>query len=312
MRSKLEMGNPAVSVAIGHVHHFAMGSWLPFFAYLVSVVGCVVGLACTLQARRAGDEDRPRLGWLVLAAVSIGGVGIWLMHFIAMLGFDTPGSPVRYDIGRTAISAVLSISAVFLGLLVFGVRTRFSLWRLLLGGLITGLAVNLMHYTGMWAVRVRGTITYDPAAVWLSIGIAVVAATAAFWFTVLIEHPGLRVLAGLVMGLAVTGMHYTGMAAVEVTMSDTAPAPEGAEVFTFLFPVFVLSVIALAVPIYAVLMASTWSESEEVAREVPRSSAAPSPLRDRPMAEPEMGPGLRGFGQLAARYSPGQEDDRRR
>src|SRR5688572_20518104 len=99
MRSKLEMGNPAVSVAIGHVHHFAMGSWLPFFAYVVSVVGSVVGLACTLQARRAGDEDRPRLGWLVLAAVSIGGVGIWLMHFIAMLGFDTPGSPVRYDIG---------------------------------------------------------------------------------------------------------------------------------------------------------------------------------------------------------------------
>jgi NO-binding membrane sensor protein with MHYT domain len=303
------MGNPAVSVAVGHVHHFAMGSWLPFFAYLVSVVGSVVGLACTLQARRAGDEDRPRYGWLLLAAVSIGGVGIWLMHFIAMLGFDTPGTPVRYDIGRTAVSAVLSISSVFLGLVVFGVRTRFSLWRLLLGGLITGLAVNLMHYTGMWAVRVQGTITYDPVAVWLSIGIAVVAATAAFWFTVLIEHPGLRVLAGLVMGLAVTGMHYTGMAAVQVNIDQAAPAPAGVEVFTFLFPVFVLSVIALAVPIYAVLMASTWSENDDVPRSAPRQ--APSPLRDRPVAEPELGQGLRGFGQLAARYSPRQEDERR-
>lgn len=279
-----------------------MGSWLPFFAYLVSVVGCVIGLACTLQARRAGDDGRPRYGWLILAAVSIGGVGIWLMHFIAMLGFDTPGSAVRYDIGRTAVSAVLSISAVFLGLVVFGVRTRFSLWRLVLAGLITGLAVNLMHYTGMWAVQIQGTITYDPVAVWLSIAIAIVAATVAFWFTVLIDHPGLRVVAGLVMGLAVTGMHYTGMAAVEVNLDESAPAPAGAEVFTFLFPVFVLSVIALAVPIYAVLMASTWSENEEVQRVVPRSSATPSPLRDRPMAEPELGQGLRGFGQLAARY----------
>ncbi|GAB1516110.1 MHYT domain-containing protein [Actinophytocola sp. KF-1] len=287
-----------------------MGSWLPFFAYGVSVVGSVVGLACTLQARYAGDAGRPRYGWLALAAVSIGGVGIWLMHFIAMLGFDTPGSPVRYDVGRTAISAVLSISAVFLGLLVFGVRTRFSLWRLLLGGLITGLAVNLMHYTGMWAVQVQGTITYDPVAVWLSIGIAIVAATAAFWFTVLIEHPGLRVLAGLVMGLAVTGMHYTGMAAVEVHLDGTAPAPTGTEVFTFLFPVFVLSVIALAVPIYAVLMAATWSENDDEPKPVPQA-AMPSPLRDRPMANPEVGPGLRGFGNLAARYSTRPDDDRR-
>jgi NO-binding membrane sensor protein with MHYT domain len=270
----------AAPVAVGHVHHFAMGSWLPFFAYVVSVVGSVVGLACTLQARYAGDAGRPRYGWLALAAVSIGGVGIWLMHFIAMLGFDTPGSPVRYDVGRTAVSAVLSISAVFLGLLVFGVRTRFSLWRLLLAGAITGLAVNLMHYTGMWAVQVQGTITYEPVAVWLSIGIAVVAATAAFWFTVLIEHPALRVLAGLVMGFAVTGMHYTGMAAVEVNLDDNAPAPSGTEVFTFLFPVFVLAVIALAVPIYAVLMASTWSEDDEAPDAVPLTAVSP-PLRDR-------------------------------
>lgn len=287
-----------------------MGSWLPFFAYVVSVVGSVVGLACTLQARNAGDDGRPRYGWLALAAVSIGGVGIWLMHFIAMLGFDTPGSPVRYDIGRTAISAVLSIGAVFVGLLVFGVRTKFSLWRLVLGGLITGLAVNLMHYTGMWALQVQGTITYDPAAVWLSVVIAIVAATAAFWFTAVVERPGLRVLAGLVMGLAVTGMHYTGMAAVEMHFDENAPAPAGVEVFTFLFPVFVLSVIALAIPIYAVLMASTWSENGDVPKSVPQ--ATPSPLRDRPMAQPEVGPGLRGFGHLASRYSTPPEDDGRR
>jgi NO-binding membrane sensor protein with MHYT domain len=246
---------------VDHVQHFAMGSWLVIFAYLTSVVGSIVGLACAMQARLAAGE-RARIGWLALAAVSIGGVAVWLMHFIAMLGFDTPGMPVRYDIGRTVLSALLSVSAVFLGLLVFGARARFSWPRLLVAGLITGLAVNLMHYTGMWALNIKGTIGYDTGLVLLSIAIAVVAATAAFWFTVVVDRLSLRIVAGLVMGLAVTGMHFVGMAAVRVTMDMDAPEPAGVEVFSFLFPIFVVAIIALAVPIYAVLMAATWSDTE--------------------------------------------------
>jgi len=283
-----------------------MGTWLLFFAYLVSVVGCVVGLACTLQARKV-DGGTPRIGWLAAAAVSIGGVGIWLMHFIAMLGFDTPGMPVRYDIGRTAISAALSIAAVFLGLVVFGVRDRYSPRRLLVGGLITGLAVNLMHYTGMWAVEVQGTITYNPGLVWLSIVIAIVAATAALWFTVLFDSIMLRLVAGLIMGIAVTGMHYTGMAAVRVNMDTNAPAPEGVEVFTFLFPVFVLAVIALAIPIYAVLMASTWSEADEVDEE-PVTPVPPRRAEHR-YSRQTTGAGVRGVQELVNRHA---EQERQR
>jgi NO-binding membrane sensor protein with MHYT domain len=287
--------------AAEHVHHFAMGTWLLFFAYLVSVVGCVIGLACTLQARSGAGGSR--LGWLAAAALSIGGVGIWLMHFIAMLGFDTPGMPVRYDIGRTAFSALLSIAAVFMGLVVFGVRTKFSLWRLLLGGLIMGLAVNLMHYTGMWAVEVQGTITYDPALVWLSIGIAVVAASVALWFTVLFDNVFARVGAGAVMGIAVTGMHYTGMAAMRVTVDPTAPAPGGVEVFTFLFPVFVLAVLALAVPIYAVLMASTWQENTQGPAPAEVAEPRPQPQRTPRHTTHAMGQGVRGVSELASRYT---------
>ncbi|HWC83165.1 MAG TPA: MHYT domain-containing protein [Pseudonocardiaceae bacterium] len=234
---------------------FAMGRWLLFLAYGTSVVGSTVGLACTLQARHA-STDRRRLGWLALAALSIGGVGIWLMHFIAMLGFATPGMPVRYDISRTVLSAVLAVVAVFAGLLVLGGRAKFAWWRLIVGGLITGIAVNVMHYTGMWAVRVRGTWTYNPALVALSVVIAVVAATVALWFSVSIAKPLYRFLAGLVMGVAVTGMHYTGMAAVELHLDMSAPDPAGVEVFSFLFPVFVLAAVALVVPVSAVLMAS--------------------------------------------------------
>jgi NO-binding membrane sensor protein with MHYT domain len=239
---------------------FAMGHWLVVLAYLTSVVGCALGLACTLQARST-DNARTRLIWLGLAALSIGGVGIWVMHFIAMLGFSTPGLPVRYDILRTALSAILSVGAVFLGLLVFGVRNRFAWKRLLLGGLLTGLAVNVMHYTGMWAVQIKGTIGYDPTLVALSVVIAVVAATAALWFTVGLDKLLPRLAAGLVMGAAVSGMHYTGMAAVRLHLDPGAPDPSGTEVFSFLFPVFVLAALAMAVPICAVLMASSSAEA---------------------------------------------------
>jgi NO-binding membrane sensor protein with MHYT domain len=246
---------------VDHVHHFDMGVWLLFLAYLTSVTGSTVGLACTLQSRYAVNP-RARIGWLALAAVSIGGVGIWVMHFIAMLGFSTPGLPVRYNISITVLSAILSITAVFVGLLVFGVRTNFALWRLLLGGVITGLAVNLMHYTGMWAVQIKGHVGYDAGLVLLSIVIAVVAATAALWFTVAVDHVWMRLLAGVIMGIAVTGMHYTGMAAVRVHIDANAPDPGGVEVFTFLFPVFILAAIALVVPICAALMASPPTEKE--------------------------------------------------
>jgi NO-binding membrane sensor protein with MHYT domain len=236
-----------------HVHHFDMGLWLLFLAYIVSVVGSVVGLACTRQSAAATTE-RERLRWLAMASIAIGGVAIWLMHFIAMLGFAIPDSTVRYNLGWTIASAVLSISAVFVGLITVG-RT-VHLPRLIAGGVITGLAVALMHYTGMWAVRMQGAISYDKSLVALSILIAVVAATAALWFTLVLESPALRFAAGLVMGVAVVGMHFTGMAAVRVTVDHGAPVPAGLEVFSFLFPVFVIGLLALAVPITAVMLAS--------------------------------------------------------
>jgi hypothetical protein len=190
------------------------------------------------------------------------------------------------------------------------VRTRFSLWRLLLGGLIMGLAVNLMHYTGMWALEIQGTINYNTTLVWLSIVIAIVAATAALWFTVLFDSIVLRLVAGAIMGVAVTGMHYTGMAAMEVHVDPSAPAPGGVEVFTFLFPVFVLAVLALAVPIYSVLMASTWNEST-AEPEKPEMTPAPQiPLGRPPRRHTthSMGQGVRGVSDLASRYTA---DDRR-
>lgn len=245
---------------MNHSHemqHFAMGYWLVFLAYAVSVVGCVVGLACARQSAKVVTE-RQRLGWLVMAAVSIGGIGIWLMHFIAMLGFAVSGSVIRYDLLWTVLSALLAIGATLAGLLTVG--RRVNIGTLLLGGVIMGVAVNVMHYTGMNAIRIQGTVSYDTTLVVVSVIIAVVAGTLSLWFALVLQRPLLLLAAGLVMGIAVVGMHYTGMAAVTVHGDPMAPIPEGFEVFGFLFPVFVVGLLALAAPIAALL---TLSEDED-------------------------------------------------
>ncbi|WP_067859193.1 MHYT domain-containing protein [Nocardia shimofusensis] len=245
------------------VHHFEMGAWLMWLAYLVSVIGSFVGLAAARRSLTARTEGQ-RQGWLAMSAVAIGGVAIWLMHFIAMLGFAVPGVPLRYDMTWTAGSAILAIVAVYIGLNVVG--TSIVPARLLAGGLITGLAVNAMHYAGMSAIRFQGEIRYDARLVVLSILIAVVAATVALLFTVILDSPVLRLLGGLIMGVAVVGMHYTGMAAVSVTVDQTFASPDGVEVFSFLFPVFVLGLLGLAVPITILLISDPDQQVPAVAR----------------------------------------------
>ncbi|TDV51042.1 MHYT domain-containing protein [Actinophytocola oryzae] len=233
------------------VHQFEMGVWLLFLAYVTSAVGATIGLACANQARAATGGRR--FGWLALAAVSVGGVAVWLTHFIGMLGFATPGQPIRYDVPRILLSALLAIAVVFAGLLVFAVERRSALWRLLAAGTVIGLAINVMHYTGMWAVNIKGDISYNPFVVVLSILVAVGGAIAALWFTVSAEGLPQRLLGGLVLAVASTAMYYLGMAAIDVRLDENAPDPAGVEVFSFLFPVFILAAAALAVPIVALL-----------------------------------------------------------
>ncbi len=234
------------------IEHFSLGSWIPVLAYTVAVVGSMVGLACTRQASLAtGTGARRR--WLAYAALSIGGVGIWMMHFIAMLGMAVPGSLVRYDVGWTVASAALSIGATYFALLIVGQRVRPG--RLAVGGLVMGLAVNVMHYAGMNAVRIQGDVDYDLGLVLASVLIAVTAATVALWFTLVLHSLQLRFLGALAMGIAVVGMHFTGMAAMSVEVMTGAPAPEGMEVFTFLLPVLVFGLLALIGPMAAVMMA---------------------------------------------------------
>src|SRR5262245_17789574 len=104
----------------------------------MSFLGSLLGLVLTARSRESRGLARAR--WLVLAAVAIGGTGIWLMHFMAMLGFDVPGSIVRYDVRTTALSLVIAIVIVSLGLFSVGFG-RTSMARIVAGGTLLGVGV---------------------------------------------------------------------------------------------------------------------------------------------------------------------------
>jgi NO-binding membrane sensor protein with MHYT domain len=235
------------------MQHFSSGLWTPLLAYAISVIGSLIGLSCMSRARNE-PEHKSKLLWTVFGAFAIGGVAIWLMHFIAMLGFDVTSGVVKYSAPLTALSALIAVGAVGLGLSMVTLL-RVTMARLVGAGVLSGLGVAGMHYMGMSAIRFQGELTYNTLLVVVSCVIAVVAATAAFWFTLVVKTTLARVSAGLVMGAAVTGMHFTGMAAVNVEPDSTIPAPVGTDVFDLVFPVFVIGGLVVAVLLWTLFTA---------------------------------------------------------
>ena len=200
-----------------HVDNFSNGALNPAFSYAVSCVGCFLGLRCTTRARAYQGSARAR--WLTLAALSIGTTGIWVMHFIAMLGFSIPGEPIRYNVPVTILSMVIAAAVVAIGIFIVGFG-REGNGPLLLGGTIVGLGVASMHYIGMGAVRVHASLSYNPGLVAASVVIAVIAGTAALWMALRLDSLLSTFVASLIAGVAVNGMHYTGMAAVHAQATD--------------------------------------------------------------------------------------------
>ncbi|MET9773246.1 MHYT domain-containing protein [Streptomyces sp. NPDC006367] len=220
---------------MGHLDHAALGWLTPALSYAMACVGAALGLRCTVRA--LGTTGRSRRNWLLTAASAIG-TGIWTMHFVAMLGFRVGGTDIRYDVPLTLASLLVAVLVVCAGVFAVGYgRDRGR--ALLLGGLTTGLGVASMHYLGMAAVRLHGDVRYDPTRVALSVVIAVVAATAALWAALNITSPLAVTLASLLMGAAVSSMHYTGMFAVSVRVTPSGEALPGATAMQFVFPLAV-------------------------------------------------------------------------
>ena len=170
--------------------------------------------ALDLGSRVEGAAVGRRWLWVAGAAVTMG-VGIWSMHFVGMLAFET-GLPAAYDVGRTILSLVIAIVATGAAF-AWVSRPAAGLAAILVGGPLMGIGIAAMHYTGMAAMTVDAA--YRPGIVILSIVIAMTAATAALWLAFLRHGVWQKLVAAVVMGIGVAAMHYTGMTAATFTAS---------------------------------------------------------------------------------------------
>lgn len=156
-----------------------------------------------------------RVMWLVSGSAAMG-IGIWSMHFIAMLAFKL-SVPVTYDKFLVAVSIVVAIVASLCGL-YYSTQQSTSNAKLIIGGIIMGIGICGMHYIGMAAMK-GVQVTYDPLlftlSIFIAIGASVIALMLAFQFRD--SENGIsnraKVVSGVVMGSAIAGLHYTGMAA---------------------------------------------------------------------------------------------------
>ena len=209
---------------IVHVHNFSYGLLNPVLGYLTSCLGAFIGLGCATRARaHAGTQ---RVLWLLLASVSLGATGIWAMHFIAMLGFTIPGQPVLYKLPLTIVSMLIAVVVVAIGLFIVGFSRPGAWVPIVTGGVIVGLGIASMHYLGMKAISMPEMMRYNIPLVVLSVVIAIAAGTAALWAAVNLRGIWPTIGAALIFGVAVTGMHYTGMAAMHLyapTAASTGP-----------------------------------------------------------------------------------------
>ncbi|WP_133910213.1 MHYT domain-containing protein [Streptomyces sp. NBC_00582] len=219
----------------GTVDGFSYGIVTPLVAYLMACLGGALGLRCTTRALLVAHSWRP--GWLALGSAAIGS-GIWTMHFIAMMGFTVAGAPIHYDKPTTYGSLGVAILMVGVGIFIVGYRGARGT-ALFTGGTITGLGIASMHYLGMAGMRFNGKLEYNTFTVGVSVAIAMAAATAALWSAGQVRGFLWSVGASLVMGLAVTGMHYTGMAALNVHLHATGSPAEGDSPAALLAPMLI-------------------------------------------------------------------------
>jgi len=172
--------------------------------------------ALDMAGRVATTHGTAARWWLAGGALAMG-LGIWSMHFVGMLAFHLP-IPLGYDITLTLCSMLAAIGSSAFALWLVS-RPHLPHRRLLLGAVLMGIGIALMHYIGMAALQMQPGIEYHPGWFTLSIVIAVVASGAALWIAFHLRNGRrtylLRVLAAVVMGFAIVGMHYTGMAAAQ-------------------------------------------------------------------------------------------------
>lgn len=244
---------------VAAIELFTMGYWLILLTATVSAVGMFVGLACAINGRRS---IRFRPVWIAAAAVAIGGVGVWLASTVSLLGVSIPGAVLRYDISGLTVSLMFAIGAVFFGLMIAG--REFQVRRMAAATGALGVGFAIMLWLQLTSIDVQGSVSVTFWLFLVAVVIAVGASALCLWLFQRFRFPTARMGSIALFAVGVAAVHYTGIAGLEFRLDATAEPAQGMELFGYAFPMFVIGLLALAVPITAVLVAPDRSEERPV------------------------------------------------
>lgn len=198
---------------------------LVFASYCVAVIAAFTAIYFGTRVRSLSGSTKTV--WFAIGAFCLG-AGIWSMHFVGMSAYQMP-MEMSFDLKLTGASLIIAVLASGLGLKAI-TRETLSVPQLIIYAFIMGTGVFTMHYTGMFAMKMDPAMQYDNLLVFISGVIAVVACGAALWICRNIDKVDqgysfwVKLVAALVMGVAICGMHYTGMAAVSFPMESQMAA----------------------------------------------------------------------------------------
>lgn len=187
----------------------------PIFVALSVLIACLGSwTALDLFRRVRAHTGMWRGAWLTAAAAAMG-LSIWAMHFVAMLGFNPGGGDIRYDVPLTLLSLLLAIAVTAFAF--FSAAAGRGRLHLIVGGVVMGAGICIMHYVGMAALITQATLRNELLYVILAFLVAVFASTGALLVARRERTFAQRSVAALVLGAAIVGMHFTAIAGVRVT-----------------------------------------------------------------------------------------------
>jgi len=213
-------------------------------AILASYTALDMAVRISTATGRAAD-------WWLLGGAFAMGTGIWSMHFVGMLAFSLP-IPLGYDIYITLLSLLIAVCVSWFALWQVS-QPILPIKRLIAGALVMGTGIATMHYTGMAAMRMQPAIVYEPWLFSVSLLIAIAASGAALWIAFHLRKHTPRVMearlaAAIVMGIAIVGMHYTGMAAAQFPIGSICTvAVQGANMDSLAIMVVIATVAILVI-----------------------------------------------------------------
>ncbi|RWH36266.1 MAG: GGDEF and EAL domain-containing protein [Mesorhizobium sp.] len=183
---------------------------------LVALAALICGIssfsAVNLLHHVEQSTSRNRYAWLLIAATATG-FGIWATHFVAMIAF-TPGIPNAYNAELSALSLAASVVLTAAGMWIATIRGGID--HYLVGGAVLGVGIAVMHYTGMAAFEVQGSIVWNELLVALSLAAGVTLAALSLLVVLCRPSTLTTIAAAVLLTLAICTLHFIAMAAVSI------------------------------------------------------------------------------------------------